>query len=285
MQQDKHENTLCHYGVLGMRWGVRRYQNKDGSLTALGKKHYTASSPGKHDGDIIIEKDDAVTHISSKKKMDMKNRSTYVFDHNNKHDRVIYSGKYASNVVRRQYDAGKNPRIYAHMFKTKHEGVIAGMKTMRTTFDELKQKHGGLIDSCFKELHAKLLKDGYIIGNTSYEEFKKDDNRMFNLFIHSTLDMFSTQDSSKGVKNIPINKHVVLGKMYTETLQHKKYIGMKDLHDTKHYYGAETPMIIFNGKKTLEDSKVLELPLSGVQYQKMKVDETKWKSYLRDMKF
>ena len=29
---------IKHYGVLGMKWGVRRYQNKDGTLTALGKK-------------------------------------------------------------------------------------------------------------------------------------------------------------------------------------------------------------------------------------------------------
>ena len=32
------ERTLQHWGIKGMRWGVRRYQNKDGSLTPAGKK-------------------------------------------------------------------------------------------------------------------------------------------------------------------------------------------------------------------------------------------------------
>lgn len=32
------ETTLQHWGIKGMKWGVRRYQNKDGTLTAAGKK-------------------------------------------------------------------------------------------------------------------------------------------------------------------------------------------------------------------------------------------------------
>lgn len=32
------EQTLAHHGILGQKWGVRRFQNKDGSLTAEGKK-------------------------------------------------------------------------------------------------------------------------------------------------------------------------------------------------------------------------------------------------------
>lgn len=33
-------SSLQHHGVRGMRWGVRRYQNSDGTLTEAGKKRY-----------------------------------------------------------------------------------------------------------------------------------------------------------------------------------------------------------------------------------------------------
>lgn len=37
---DLNSMFLCHHGVLGMKWGIRRYQNRDGSLTAEGYKRY-----------------------------------------------------------------------------------------------------------------------------------------------------------------------------------------------------------------------------------------------------
>jgi len=35
-----YNSQLTHSGILGMKWGVRRYQNKDGSLTTEGRQHY-----------------------------------------------------------------------------------------------------------------------------------------------------------------------------------------------------------------------------------------------------
>lgn len=57
---------LQHYGILGMRWGIRRFQDKSGRLTAAGKKRYDddpsngspekSSKSSKEVGDSFIEK-------------------------------------------------------------------------------------------------------------------------------------------------------------------------------------------------------------------------------------
>ena len=58
-------SCLSHHGILGMKWGIRRYQNKDGSLTAAGRKHYGVGGSGYDKDFTLSSKRDVLTTLSS----------------------------------------------------------------------------------------------------------------------------------------------------------------------------------------------------------------------------
>ena len=60
---------LQHHGILGMKWGVRRYQNSDGSLTEAGRKRY--SDP---DNGIKWERKDAARNRAKLSDADLNRR-------------------------------------------------------------------------------------------------------------------------------------------------------------------------------------------------------------------
>ena len=64
-------NELMHFGIKGQKWGIRRYQNKDGSLTPEGRKKLGLDTyDEEHNSDTIVKKGTKVSRVVSTNRYD-----------------------------------------------------------------------------------------------------------------------------------------------------------------------------------------------------------------------
>lgn len=93
------EKELLHWGIKGMKWGVRRYQNKDGTLTPAGKKRYNANSESDAKSMSDQELRSKINRMNLEKRYIDLSKNT-----NSKTSRVLNT---ASKLAKMGSDAGK----------------------------------------------------------------------------------------------------------------------------------------------------------------------------------
>jgi len=101
--ENPREDELTHWGIKGQKWGLRRYQNPDGTLTEEGKKHY-----GRLTADYNYTKSDGVTPtFFAKRDSKIANKSA-VKEYNKDLKRLSKESEKAQKVMNVGGDATKH---------------------------------------------------------------------------------------------------------------------------------------------------------------------------------
>lgn len=249
-----YELCLAHHGIKGMKWGVRRYQNPDGTLTAAGKKKYLKNTTGAEiksirKDDIIIKRGSVRSHVSGNKRIKLDDTETYLYDANNDHDRAVYEGAFAEYVRQGRRCA----KQYVHDYVVTEDLISPSEKQRVNTFLESYKKNP---EKYYPEMNdtvsnLKMYQDyGYELAgrNKKIAGYKKE-------FSKKTSDK-ELRDYGYHVLNVIAengSRHSQAINDYYKNVKNKGYNALVDDNNRKVYNDAVQPIIALNGQKALKE--------------------------------
>ena len=172
-------NELEHHGIKGMRWGVRRYQNKDGSLTPQGKKKY-----GKNTGEILLKSAGTEATI-----LVGRNVTSHVLGHMGADvitttaiTRLAAAGATVVNVMNTGWSIRNNRQINSESPNPKKADRKVSKKKERKMYvnaynNAAARMNNGLIEQFNKKYEGKDISD---ISSADGKKYMEDYERLWN---------------------------------------------------------------------------------------------------------
>lgn len=266
------KNELRHHGILGQHWGIRRFQNKDGSLTPAGRRHY----------DVDIQ--------SAKERVKSAKKSKYIYGSRKMaKDNLDWEKTKLSNEKTKaalNKDNGKKSSHHLKLEQTyrdkgmsKEEAEIAAYKRVRT--EKILAAVGGTTIAAATAYVAykrwehnvdKIIKPGTTLQNIStnankgvedafYFSMNKPDNIRYRGLYGNQLswqgDVYETKINLKNGLKVASPKHAqqVLAEMIRDNDDNKRMLA-KRLNDIRGGVSPDATKVIDSAILDLQNNKV-----------------------------
>ena len=184
-------NELYHHGILGQKWGVRRYQYEDGSYTPEGKKRYGIGDFAK---DRIADKSDRRAHANRQEyKLRMIPYDEHLNNNNVKIRKLESKRDYMSSDLKYKESANRN--MSERYRKLKYENPVnVGQKFINSILDSKAGSYEKAADQ-WKEYeqfitnHYNKQISSYAKSNDIIEKAKEDKRIKYERYAQQSEDM------------------------------------------------------------------------------------------------
>ena len=211
------DDALYHWGIKGMKWGIRRYQNPDGSLTEAGKKRlrnevedsYAKSSNMQEFGNKLISQ-------KGIRNWDMANKTRKDFTSKlAEFNRVVDEGNFQANAAASKAVGGKS---FMQILGDK-EKMALYMDTGKKVSKEYFEKH--------RDTLTKMLDDASNLG----KKYEVEVRSVVNDFLkeYGSKEASYPEAVSYNLKTNKVNKQTIADMTVNSLLSSARVIALEDM--------------------------------------------------------